>query len=122
MKIYEQSPIEGLCMECGASLGNGRPDRKFCSNECKNRYHNREVRKSRAGKLQVLSRLNRNYEILSGLLKLGITDIGREEILLQGFSLETLTSCRKQGHHQVCSCFDILFDIYPGFIRHIRRA
>lgn len=122
MKNYGQDARDGLCMECGERLGNGRPDRKFCSSECKNRYHNREFRASRGNKLRVLSRLNRNYEILSGLLALGIDTIGKEELSLQGFALDTITSCRQVGHHQVCCCFDILFDIYPGFIRHIRRA
>lgn len=122
MKIYEQEIPAGLCMECGARVGNGRTDRKFCSPECKNRYHNRESRRSLAGRRQVLSRLNRNYEILSGLIRLGLDSIGREEILLQGFSLDTFTSCRKVGHHSACCCFDILFDIYPSYIRHIRKA
>ena len=58
----------GYCAECGAPIGNGRPDRKFCSPRCKSRWHNHK-RHPEEGRVEarVLRILRRNREILAKL-------------------------------------------------------
>lgn len=123
MKIQVLNDHPGpCCLECGAPLIYGRPDRKFCNEDCKNRYHNRISNRERSGKRRVLNALNRNHEILSGLLRFGVTALDMDELLLQGFHPEFFTSCRRCGRTSVYGCFDISFEMTPSGISGIRRG
>jgi len=105
-KVDESVPH---CLECGEPLSYGRSDRKYCSETCKNRYHNREVRRWRSRYARVVGILQKNHEILSHLLRIGITSIPKTELAQLGYRLDFVTSCRKEGRRTVCHCFDIVF-------------
>lgn len=110
------------CLECGRKLGQGRPDRKFCCTECKNRYHNRMQSRNRNIKAKTMNQIERNYEILDGLLRLGINSIGKEEALHMGFRSGFVTSFRKQRTRITSCCFDISYRDTEERIWSIRRA
>ena len=57
----KDAEVQPSCLECGDRIEYGRQDKKFCCEECKNRYHNRQARRSRVFRLRVMSALEKNY-------------------------------------------------------------
>ena len=78
---------ETTCLECGTAIY-GRKDKHFCSPRCKNLYHNREQRQRRDVRLDTITALSRNYEILEALLKEKITSISLSDLVQMGFNPE----------------------------------
>ena len=102
-----------VCIECGSSITRGsRPDKRFCSDKCKNEYHNaikitnsREIR-------QILAILKRNRAILKTILgdKHEII-VSRELLLKKGFEFDYHT-------HHVISHFkqnEFIFSFNYGY-------
>lgn len=118
---HDDEEHHARCLECGDEIGYGRTDRKFCSLSCKNRYNNRKNQDSRRTKLKVLNALNRNHEILDGLLKMGMTEMNISDLKHLGFDTDYMTSCyRTRGHTEFC-CFDIRYHVTPTRITSIFR-
>lgn len=97
------------CLECGDTIRYGRKDRHFCCAECKNKYHNRKVRRSREMKRRIQAVLSRNYEVLEGLLRLEINSLNLYDLSLLGFRREYSTAYRKCGTHNEYHCYDIKY-------------
>jgi predicted nucleic acid-binding Zn ribbon protein len=79
-----------VCIECGAPITRGsRPDKRFCSDNCKNEYHNAiKVANSREIR-QILAILKRNREILKSILgNKPEVIVPRELLLKQGFEFD----------------------------------
>ena len=110
------------CLECGKELNYGRTDRKFCCEDCKNKYHNRKNRNSRITHLRVLSALNRNYEILDKLFKSGVKSIDLIDITTMGFRAEYSTGYIKSGKHQLYHCFEYSYIITQSKISRIDKS
>ena len=53
-----------LCLECGDPVGKGRVDRKFCSVECKNKFHNKESYSDKISTARIKKILEKNRKIL----------------------------------------------------------
>ena len=106
MKAPRSTP---RCLECGDKISYGRSDKKFCCEDCKNRHHNHKVRSSRSVKRRVVSALERNYDILEGVVKSGENAVSLSEVMALGFNPAYATSFRKVGHRQVYECFDIIY-------------
>jgi len=121
IKMYGQKTG---CLECGEPLERyeGRTDRKFCCQQCKNRYHYKEVRVSRNIKARITSQLDRNHEVLDGLLKLGITTLDRTEATLLGMDLNVMTACHSTRGHTECSCYDITYRITETKVCNISKC
>ena len=99
-----------VCLECGEEITYGRPDRKFCSDSCKNRYHNSRTYSTRAVRLRVLNALDRNYNILDSLCKQGVRSISLGDLAQMGYNMEYVTSHHKvAGGHNEYRCFDIKY-------------
>ena len=111
------------CQFCGCVLQSGRPDRKFCSVACKNRWHNRVKHPSREQvERRVMRVLSRNHLILDKLLRLGIYNVDRLTLLELGYRLDYVTSYRKSGPHHQYTCFDIRYELTPTRIKNIVRT
>lgn len=110
------------CLECGENIVYGRTDKKFCCAGCKNRWHNRQVRNSRIFRMRVMSSLDRNYRILSGLVSDGVTDIEVSTLSQMGFSFTHVTSYRKVRRHTEMWCFDIKFVLTETWVKSISRV
>ena len=121
MRYEENTPGEGNCAECGKHFY-GRKDKQFCSVLCKNKWHNRQGRQRRQHRLRTVAALNRNYEILDGLLKEKKTSAGLEELERAGYEAALVTGHRKgRFRHEEYSCFDIMFCRSDTKIFHLRR-
>ena len=111
------------CQFCGRILLSGRPDRKFCSVACKNRWHNRVKHPPREQvERRVMRILIRNHLILDKLLRLGIHSVDRITLLELGYHPDYVTSYRKAGTHHQYACFDICYELTPTRIKKIVRT
>lgn len=112
------------CLECGAALY-GRKDRQFCSQNCKNHYHNKLARNFRRCHDEVFTKISRNYKVLEILLKNKITSAPIEDLRLYGFDDSCVTGYRKTTggscHHEQYRCFDIVYFMTSLKVFGIRR-
>lgn len=109
-----------FCLECGQHIGFGRPDRKFCSLRCKNRYHNKQrCMDWHAEQDRILRILSRNHDILERLLMMGLPSMDRITLGQMGYNENYVTSFHKVGTHCLCSCFDIQYEKTPSRIIHL---
>lgn len=102
----EESP---RCLECGDEIVYGRKDKKFCSDDCRNRHHNHHHRSCRQYKRMVTVILDKNYEILDELVRSGIEAIWVADAIALGFNPAYVTSYRKHGTRSMCHCYDICY-------------
>ena len=98
-----------VCLECGDRIRYGRADKKFCCDECRAKNYNERVRKSRAFKRRVMNALSRNYALLEKLIRADIDSADLISLVSMGFVPSLMTSFRKYGKHDECSCFDIRY-------------
>ena len=83
---------EKKCLECGASI-RGRVDKKFCSDYCRNAYHNQRNRDSKNLIRNINNRLRKNYRILDSFpLREGKTRTTRNKLLDKGFDFDYFTN------------------------------
>ncbi|MCD8313919.1 MAG: hypothetical protein LUC24_07140 [Bacteroidales bacterium] len=109
------------CLECGDEIKYGRHDRKFCCDNCKNKFNNRRRMGSRTTRIKVLSALNKNYRILSDLLRHKVTNLSVAELQQLGFKFDFVTSYQKVRRHDVFLCFDISFTVMAGNVTSIEK-
>jgi len=109
------------CAQCGMPLYYGRVDRRFCSLECKNRWHNSQRYLNREKEVKrVLKILDNNRNVLNKLLKLDMHSVDRPTLLHLGFNLSYFTSLERVRHRWVYSCLDIAYELTPTRIKAIR--
>lgn len=84
------------CLYCGAPM-QGRSDKKFCDDGCRNLYHNRRNRLQHGAIRHINRILARNYRLLKALAELPQKEFTREELLLKGFNFEYFTSFDRSG-------------------------
>ena len=96
------------CLECGVVFY-GPPNKKFCCDSCRNKYHNREHQEIRNMKLRTHTILEKNYRILSDLLANNVLAIDRGELYMMGYTPGYLTSVIRTRTHEQCTCYDISF-------------
>ena len=102
------------CLECGALLTYGRPDRKFCSPQCKNRWHNRKSRQWHYRQARILSILERNHTILDHLLRMGVKTMEKPFLAQLGYRFDYVTTYRKVRNRNEFRCFDIQYVDTPS--------
>ena len=110
------------CLECGTEFY-GRPDKKFCSPVCKNKYHNREASSVRHTRNYIITALQINYNILRDLLREGRRSASLQDLAIRGFNPGYVTghSAGKCGHNEY-SCFDIKYYQSSSKVFNLRRA
>ena len=120
--LIEKPPVR-YCLECGEPIAyGGRPDRKFCSCGCRNSYHNRGYREVRIIKHRITSALDKNHDVLSKLLRMGVTAISLPDLAQMGFNPEYITSFSKNGGRTECRCYDIKYFLTPTRIFSLVRT
>ena len=98
-----------VCLECGDRIRYGRADKKFCCDECKTKNYNERAKRGRIFKRRVMNALLRNHEILENLIRADVDTIDLLSLTSMGFAPSLMTSFRKCGKHDECSCFDIKY-------------
>lgn len=110
------------CLECGDEIAYGkRSDSKFCSDRCKNRYHNRAVSGMRHFREKTDRALEKNHRILDRLLKAGIGTADLSWLLSQGFQAEYVTSVIRGRTSLTISCYDIQYRMTGQKVFGIQR-
>lgn len=111
------------CPMCGKVVTSGRIDRRFCSDSCKNRWHNRlrYIEKEKLKEVRKVMRvLHSNRDVLEKLLKMGVTSVDRLTLIHLGFNLCYFTSLQKVRHRWVYSCLDIQYELTPTRIKNVK--
>ena len=95
------------CNECGEAM-NGRSDKRFCSDLCRNVYHNRE-RISQTQKIrEVNTILSRNRRILKQCLESRSTKIPLSYLYKNGFDFNYFTHHVKDPKGElVVFCYEV---------------
>jgi len=79
------------CLECEEKI-NGREDKKFCSDGCRNAYNNKINKDSTNFMRNINNKLRKNYRILRNINVEGKTKIARSKLLAKGFDFEFFTN------------------------------
>lgn len=82
--------MERKCIDCGDSI-NGRADKKFCSDQCRNSYNNRLNSTDTNFMRNVNNILRKNRRILGTLTPNGKSSIHKDKILDLGFNFSYFT-------------------------------
>ena len=110
------------CLECGNVLPYGRSDMKFCSPECKSRWHYKRGGRLKGLKLKTLGALERNYSILESLLEAGIFSIDIPDLAQMGYNFDCITSYHKVRNHNEYRCYDIKYYMSDSRIFRLQRC
>lgn len=80
------------CLECGSEIM-GRIDKKFCSDGCRNAYHNKTKPESKNLIRNINNRLRKNYKVLDSFkLTDGKTRIPKTRLLDKNFDFNFITN------------------------------
>ena len=109
MDYSKKTRVSARCLHCGDHIEYGRPDRKFCSDECRFSHHNEESKAGRAYRRRILSILSSNYGILEDLYRADVTSVSVMDVMAMGFVPGIMTSYRRTGGHDEYGCFDIKY-------------
>ena len=96
--------MERYCMDCGESL-NGRADKKFCSDQCRNSHNNRLNSDDNNFMRNVNNILRKNRRILADATPEGKSTMHREKIAELGFHFGYFThtyTTRKGATYYFC--------------------
>lgn len=94
------------CLECGTALL-GRSDKKFCNDQCRNYYNNRESRAVNNMIRGVNRILSRNRKILAGLNPNGKSKTTRAVLISKGFDFSYYTEIYEtQKGHRYFFCYE----------------
>ena len=109
MRDYKKVQKTYRCLNCGKE-GVGRPDRKFCCVECKNAWHNSQLRASRLCMSRISTALGRNYKILRESLERGELSIDLMTLEDRGFRPSYITGYNPVRYGpDTYRCFDISY-------------
>ena len=110
------------CLNCGEPLY-GRPDKLFCSERCKDNWHNTRRSRIKRARASVLDILNNNHDILESLIQSGRTVWITPLLEAMGFRWDYFTRLVgiKRGS-MLCECFDIRYRVSKTKLSGIARV
>ncbi len=89
-----------FCLYCNKEL-KGRSDKKFCSDECRNAWHNDVAKKDEKEIKRIINILKKNRKILRGLHDNATGKKAKKELMMRkGFSFDYVTQV--QGSYRFC--------------------
>lgn len=92
------------CLYCKEPF-EGRSDKKFCSDNCRNAYNNELNSKSNNYIRNVNRKLKKNRRILEELNPTGKTKVKKQQLLVKGFDFNYFTSIyvtQKKAEYRFC--------------------
>lgn len=116
----EYLKIMTRCIQCGKEIVYGRADRKFCSEACKNEYHNRR-RYPYKGDVHavILRKIDLNYAILDRLYGMGVRTVDLITLSQLGFDAQFVTSYRRMGRRNFCAIYDLQYELTESRIKRL---
>jgi predicted nucleic acid-binding Zn ribbon protein len=96
------------CEACGKPLS-GRIDKKFCDDQCRATFNNRNKRPHEQNMQRVNAQLRRNRTILKSLCPVGKATVRREVMDEMGFSFGYFTSLHGKHPKVYFLCYDYAF-------------
>jgi hypothetical protein len=94
--------LKGSCLECRADF-RGRTDKKFCSDSCRNAYHNRLNRDCNNLVRTVNNRLRKNYRILRTMAsEWQCRPVPRASLADRGFDFDSITRVKSSRKGAPC--------------------
>ena len=110
------------CVNCGKPLY-GRPDKLFCSQACKNEWHNRINGVQKRRRDRAFAILWKNYKLLEILTDSGMREADLERLCENGYNPDYVTGYRKlHNGRSDLFCFDIVFNKTEARLYNIRRT
>ena len=110
------------CINCGKILS-GRPDKLFCSQHCKNEWHNRISGAEKRRRDRTFAILWKNYKILQTLTDSRIMETDLSALAGSGFNPDFITGFRKlKSGRADYFCFDISYNKTEARLYNIRRT
>ncbi|MFN8241855.1 MAG: hypothetical protein U0X39_14030 [Bacteroidales bacterium] len=101
--------MERRCLDCGDVL-HGRADKKFCSDQCRNNFNNRQNRDSNNFVRNVHGLLRKNRRILGDLYNEGKTRVHKDALYALGYNFSFFThSIKTRDGKQFNYCFEYGF-------------
>jgi hypothetical protein len=82
---------ERRCLECGDVL-HGRADQKYCSDQCRNAFNNKQLGVSNNAIRRINRILKKNNALLSGLNTNGKITVSESDLIKQGFNFNYFTN------------------------------
>lgn len=79
------------CLECGDELF-GRVDKKFCSDQCRNNYNNKQKRSDNNYIRNINNLLRKNHRILASLIKGDKASAKKDKLVSLGFNFNYFTN------------------------------
>lgn len=98
--------IKKTCIECGESF-NGRSDKKFCSDMCRNAFNNKLNSDSNNYVRNINHILRKNRRILEDLIPEETAKVSKQKLMDKGFNFNyyTNTTTTKTGN-QYLFCYE----------------
>jgi len=93
------------CIYCEEKL-QGRSDRKFCSDQCRALYHNKNKKEKEKAVIHINQVLKKNRNILKKLNPVGKTTIPKHFLDLQGFDFRFYTHIYKTKNSTYFFCYE----------------
>ena len=118
--VTREEDLHQTCLQCGRELY-GRPDKKFCGEQCKNRYHTFRHSETLKMRRRVVAALDSNYKILDSLLSRGESSADLPTLEAAGFKPAFVSGHRKLRGHDEYSCYEIRYFQTPTRIFDIRK-
>jgi hypothetical protein len=82
---------ERKCLECGDIL-HGRADQKFCSDQCRNAFNNKQLGISNSTIRRINRILKKNQAVLSVLNTRGKMTVSESDLIKEGFNFNYVTN------------------------------
>jgi predicted nucleic acid-binding Zn ribbon protein len=82
--------VERKCLDCGEAI-HGRADKKFCSDQCRNNFNNRQNRDSNNFVRNIHALLRKNRRILAELDSEGKNRVHRDALIALGYNFGFFT-------------------------------
>ncbi|TNE78620.1 MAG: hypothetical protein EP332_13495 [Bacteroidetes bacterium] len=97
-----------VCQECGSRMF-GRSDKKFCSDLCRNSYHNRLNSEQNSFMRQINGTLKRNRKILEDLFARHTEPLNRNELQELGFNFRHYTGSERTDKGVRYFCYEFVY-------------
>lgn len=94
------------CLNCGEVVY-GRPDKKFCSGLCKDKFHNASRKREKTERDKTIAALDKNYQVLRFILQTGKTVMALEKAVNMGFDPGYCSSYTTRNRHGIYRIYDI---------------